>query len=75
MVLSKANEAYRVLYNPARSDGILATDRVLQVISRARDQVRQENLDHLLNQLMKHAVERKLTNDCVFNMDETRFGQ
>nr|CCA15902.1 AlNc14C16G1762 [Albugo laibachii Nc14] len=39
------------------------------------NQVRQENLDHLLNQLMKHAIERKLTNDRVFNMDETVFGQ
>nr|CCA19915.1 hypothetical protein ALNC14_060580 [Albugo laibachii Nc14] len=89
MVLSKANEAYRVLYSPARSAGLLGDGwvkrffsrhpklslRVPQVISRARNQVRQENLDHLLNQLIKHAIERKLTNDRVFNMDETGFGQ
>nr|CCA21269.1 AlNc14C117G6554 [Albugo laibachii Nc14] len=54
MVLSKANEAYRVLYSPARSAGLLGDGwvkrffsrhpkpslRVPQVISRARNQVR-----------------------------------
>nr|CCA23996.1 PREDICTED: similar to ENSANGP00000028549 putative [Albugo laibachii Nc14] len=89
MVLSNANEAYRVLYSPARSAGLLGDGwvkrffsrhpkpslRVPQVITCARNQVRQENLDHLLNQLIKHAIERKLANDRVFDVDETGFGQ
>nr|CCA23136.1 AlNc14C182G8238 [Albugo laibachii Nc14] len=89
MILSKAIEAYRVLYSPARSAGLLGdgwvkrffphhpelSHRVPQVISRARNQVRQENLDYLLNQLSEGAFERKLTNDRVFNTDETEFGQ
>nr|CCA22415.1 hypothetical protein BRAFLDRAFT_67089 [Albugo laibachii Nc14] len=89
MVLSKANEAYRVLYSPTRSAGLLSDGwvkrffsrhpklslRAPQVISRARNQVQQANLDHLLNQLIKHAIERKLNNDRVFNMDETGLGQ
>lgn len=29
----------------------------------------------LLNQLIKHTVERKLTSDRVFNMGETKFEQ
>nr|CCA19383.1 PREDICTED: similar to ENSANGP00000028549 putative [Albugo laibachii Nc14] len=49
--------------------------RVPQVISRARNQVRQENLYHRLNQQIKHAVERKLTKERVFDMEETGFGQ
>ena len=76
MILIKANEAYRVLYNPASSAGLLGYGwverffschpqlslRVTKVIFRARDQVRLEYVDPLLNQLIKHAVERKLTN-------------
>ena len=45
------------------------------MISRARNQVRQESLDQPLSKLIKHAIERKLTNDRVFNMNETGFGQ
>ena len=61
MVLSIAIESYRVLYSPARSAAILDDGRVKrlfsrhlklslkdpQVISRARNQVGQESLDHL----------------------------
>ena len=89
LVLSKANEHYRVLYSPARPAGLLGDGwvkrffsrhpklslRIPRVISCARNHVRQENLDNLLNQLIMHVIESKLTKDCMFNMDENGFGQ
>lgn len=89
MVLNKANEVYRTLYGSTRSTGFLGHGwlkrfmgrhsqlslRIPRVISQARNQVEVPGLTVLHNELIKHCVERKLTSNRAFNMDESGFGQ
>ncbi|RHZ16896.1 hypothetical protein DYB37_001077 [Aphanomyces astaci] len=49
------------------------TNRVAQVISRARNSVDEAGVDRMFNSVHKTVIENKLTADRIFNMDETAF--
>ena len=46
-----------------------------QIFKRVRAEASEEGLKTLFWELAKHCVERKITSDRIFNMDETRFCQ
>ena len=53
----------------------LLTTRTSQVIKRVRAEATEEGLQIFTWEFMKHVTERKMTDDRIFNMDETGFFQ
>jgi hypothetical protein len=87
IALTKANAIYREMYGVTRSTGFLKrgwlerfmqrhpllTFRTSQVIKRVRAEATEEGLLQFFWEVMKHVIERNLTSDQIFNMDETGF--
>ena len=88
-ILIKGNEIYREMYGSTRSIGFLKRGwlnrfmerhpilslRSAQMIKRVRNEATEEGLLQFYWEYVKHVVERKLSSDRVFNMDETGFFQ
>jgi hypothetical protein len=89
MLLVKANEIYKEMYGCTRSVGSLKPSwiqkilsrhpslclRTSQVIKRARAEVTVHGIQGFFWDVVRHVVERQITADRLFNMDETAFGQ
>jgi hypothetical protein len=89
MLLVKANEIYKEMYGRTRSVGSLKPSwiqkflsrhpslcmRTSQVIKRARAEVDINGIQVFFWDVVRHVVERQITADRLFNMDETAFGQ
>jgi hypothetical protein len=88
-ILIKGNEMFHALYGNRRSTGNLKrgwlnrflqrhpllTTRSSQVIKRVRAEATECGLRIFFWELSKHSIERKLTADRIYNMDETGFAQ
>ncbi|OQR96207.1 hypothetical protein ACHHYP_16594 [Achlya hypogyna] len=88
-LLIKANELYRTVRPTTRATTNLGrgwiyrffkrfphlTLRASQLIKRARAEATQEGLTLLHCELTQHVIERKLSADRIFNMDETGYSQ
>jgi hypothetical protein len=88
-ILTRANEIYTEMYGTTRTTGFLTrgwVDRFMnrhpnlslrcaQVIKRVRSEATGQDLMIFFTELMKHVIERKVTSDRIFNMDETGFAQ
>ena len=89
MILLKGNEIYLGLYRPNQLAGYLRrgwlnqfmnrhpllTTRTYQVIKRVRTDATEEGLQIFIWDFMKHVTKQKITDDCIFNMDEMGFAQ
>ena len=89
MILIKGNEIYHAMYGNLRSSGNLKrgwlnrfmdrhpllTTRTSQVIKRVRAEATQDGLRVFFWELLKHVLERKISPERIFNMDETGFAQ
>jgi hypothetical protein len=88
-ILVKGNELFHELYGNTRSVGDLGrgwinrfmerhpllTTRTSQVIKRVRAEATEDGLRTFMWEMSKHVLERGLTSDRIFNMDETGFAQ
>ena len=89
MILVKGNEILQTLYGNLRSTGSIGRgwlDRFMnrhpslclrsaQIIKPSRNKAPIEGLKIFFNEILKYQIERKLSPDRIFNMDETRFAQ
>lgn len=88
-LLVKANEIYKEMYGRTRSVGSLSQSwiqkflsrhptlcfRVSQVIKRARAEIDIDGIRMFFWDVVRHVIERQISADRLFNMDETAFGQ
>ena len=89
IILLKGNDIYWGFYGTNRLAGYLRrgwlnqlmnrhpflTTRTSQVIKCVRAEATEEGLQIFIWEFMKHVTEQKMTDDRIFNMDETGFAQ
>ena len=87
IILLKVNDIYRGFYGPNRSSGYmrrgwlnrfinqhpLLKTQTAQMIKRVRAELKEEGLQIFTWEFMKHFTKRKMTDDCIFNMDKMGF--